>query len=297
MDDGVWTLTETGAPTGGTFTITTVASVSGTLTGLTTGTIAFNASAATIASAVQTALAASITGATCTGTGGPINTTPVTLTVGNVNLGSSSGGSAMFTNVGGLTGGTSPNVTPVLSTASALFGSFILENPVFEADSLQWSKQSTIPDLFIRGLDQPVRRLIVTSPRIYLSNYTYDAGGANDLAFIHPLSYASSAWLQTVDVRDMDCILGTGCQFNFSGTARLHMIAPEGAHTHTNIDGLVTDWAGATGGGNFLMVGAVHNGGSSVKVNARRLKPMSVASGASNSGLRVYTGGARSRTC
>ncbi len=101
----VQTLTQTGSPTGGTFTITTL--------GVTTAAIAFNATAAVIATAVNLALSNADIDAYVVGGGGPLNTTPVTLTF----LGAAGQGDvAQVTVAGSLTGGTTPAVTPTTTT-------------------------------------------------------------------------------------------------------------------------------------------------------------------------------------
>lgn len=95
----VWTLTITGAPTGGTFTIT--------INGLTTAGIAYNAAAATVAAAIN-----ALTGftAACTGTGGVLPGGTVTLTFAN------SGNVNILTTTDSLTGGTAPATVLAVST-------------------------------------------------------------------------------------------------------------------------------------------------------------------------------------
>lgn len=98
--DELQTLTETGSPTGGTFTLT--------FGGNTTANIAWNASASAIQTALQ--VLASIGAGNVVCTGGPINITPVVVeftgTLGFANQ------ATMTATSTGLTGGTSPAVTP-----------------------------------------------------------------------------------------------------------------------------------------------------------------------------------------
>ena len=96
---GVQTVTESGTPTGGTFTLT--------WNGATTSPIAYNATAA----AVQSALQALPGGSGITVTGGPLPASPVV-----VNVPASASQSAITTNASALTGGTSPAVTVAQTT-------------------------------------------------------------------------------------------------------------------------------------------------------------------------------------
>lgn len=101
------TLTETGAPTGGTFTLT--------FAGQTTAPLAYNATAAQVKSALE-ALSTVNFGAVTT-TGGPLNTTPVVVTFGGGQFELTSP-SLMTTNSAGLTGGTTPAVTAAITTTT-----------------------------------------------------------------------------------------------------------------------------------------------------------------------------------
>ena len=97
----VQTITGTGTPTGGTYTLTFPDS------GVTTAAIAYNAAAAAVKTAIDTAWP----GNTITVGGGPLPVTPMTLTytgMGNV---------SMVTVTASLTGGTTPAYTPAVTTA------------------------------------------------------------------------------------------------------------------------------------------------------------------------------------
>lgn len=98
----VQTVTITGAPTGGTFTLT--------LSGQTTDAIAYNATAAAVASAV--AALSNVGAGNVTATGGPLPGTAVALTfapqLGNVEQ--------MTASAAGLTGGTAPAVSVTTTT-------------------------------------------------------------------------------------------------------------------------------------------------------------------------------------
>lgn len=99
------TVTITGTPAGGTFTLT--------FSGQTTSAIAYNASAAVVATALE-ALSNIGTGNVTT-SGGPLPGTPVTVTfTGEL---ASTDVALMTANSASLTGGTSPTVTPSTTTA------------------------------------------------------------------------------------------------------------------------------------------------------------------------------------
>lgn len=101
----VQTISISGTPTGGTFTLT--------FQGQTTSPIAFNATAATVVAALQALANVGATGATATG--GPLPTTPVVVTfAGNL---ANTGLSLITANSAGLTGGSSPAVTVTRTTA------------------------------------------------------------------------------------------------------------------------------------------------------------------------------------
>lgn len=112
--NAVITLTETGSPTGGNFTISW-ALPSGTYT---TAPIAFNATAAQVATAIQTAIPVWPAGVV-TGGGGPLGTSAVTLTfsgaLGNQPI------PLPTVNSAGLTGGSSPTVTPSNTTTGITY--------------------------------------------------------------------------------------------------------------------------------------------------------------------------------
>lgn len=100
----VQVLTITGAPTGGTFTVT--------FGGQTTAAIAYNATAAQVQAALE-ALAVFEPGDVIV-TGGPGPATPYTLTFGGVYAGQNV---AQVTATGAFTGGTTPAITPTTTTA------------------------------------------------------------------------------------------------------------------------------------------------------------------------------------
>jgi hypothetical protein len=102
--DEVQTITVTGSPTGGTFTLT--------FSGQTTAAIAYNATA----SAVQTALEglSNINPGDVVCAGGPLPGTPVTVTFGGQYDGQNV---AQMTATASLTGGTSPDVTVTTTTS------------------------------------------------------------------------------------------------------------------------------------------------------------------------------------
>jgi hypothetical protein len=114
--DQVQTLTMTGTPTGGTFTLT--------VNGQTTAPIAFNATAANVLSALTAIVSLrtiQLAGTTnvadsFTTAGGPFPGTPITVTFIR-DLGSTTH-PVMTANSASLTGGTTPTVTPTITTAA-----------------------------------------------------------------------------------------------------------------------------------------------------------------------------------
>jgi len=104
----VTTLTQTGSPTGGTFTIT--------YGGQTTAGIAYNATAAQVQTALQALSTIGNGNVVCAG--GPINSAAVTVTWSNALSGTDI--TAPTCTSTGLTGGTSPAVTPTTTTAGVV---------------------------------------------------------------------------------------------------------------------------------------------------------------------------------
>ena len=100
----VQTITVTGSPTGGTFTLT--------FTGQTTGTIAYNATAATIKTTLEAL--SNINPGDVVLTGGPLPATPVVVTFQGQYAGTDV--ALMTDNDAGLTGGTTPAVTVTTTT-------------------------------------------------------------------------------------------------------------------------------------------------------------------------------------
>lgn len=101
----VQTITITGTPTGGTFTLE--------FDGQTTGTIAYNASAATVDTALEALSNIAASEVTCAG--GALPGTPVTVTFAN-GL-SRENVAELVPDDSGLTGGTTPTVTVTTTTA------------------------------------------------------------------------------------------------------------------------------------------------------------------------------------
>jgi hypothetical protein len=113
--NAVITLTMTGAPTAGTFTL------SWTILGnvYTTTGIASTATAAATLAAIQAALPAAYGGTNIVATGGPFPTTPVVLTFSGANTAARP--IPLPTVVSSLTGGTTPTVAPTTTTAGTPF--------------------------------------------------------------------------------------------------------------------------------------------------------------------------------
>lgn len=139
--DAVQTLTETGSPTGGTFTLT--------FNGQTTAAIAYDATAAQIASALE-ALGNIGSSSNITVAGGPINSANVTVTfkglLGNQPV------PLTTVNDSGLTGGTSPAVTAATTTAGqaaeAIIGVFDNKGSDFFGNAVADDEAVAIYDQF-----------------------------------------------------------------------------------------------------------------------------------------------------
>jgi hypothetical protein len=273
MDDPIITITETGSPTGGTWKLT----IPGTAGAASqeTGALPRTCTAAELETAVQTAAPGS------KATGGPINTAPITLKLANV-----APESIPFA-TSSLTGGSSPTVTTELSLASPLMGTFIFDSPVFEADQLQYTKQSSVAELFIRGLSQPVRRVEVRSPKMHLTKYNYDGAGVVDLAFIRPRA-PTGVWPSKAIVSNAEATVLEASPLN---EAYLHGILVEGTGS-TDVDGFETDFSGVTSAGGLQVATVAKTGGSNVRADLRRCRPRKLAGGGVvNWGVRVQNGG------
>jgi fermentation-respiration switch protein FrsA (DUF1100 family) len=142
------TVTITGTPTGGTFTLS--------YAGQTTAGIAYNATA----SAVQTALRAlSTVGSTgATVTGGPGPATPFVVTFGGFLAGSNI--AQMTASAASLTGGTSPAIAVTTTTPGAT--GFYSAGLVTE-DGLEKALSESSNDVKAYGLFVPVRKIITSS--------------------------------------------------------------------------------------------------------------------------------------
>jgi hypothetical protein len=154
----VQTLTATGPPTAGTFTLT--------YDGEPTGTIAFNATAAAIRTALGALPNLDITDITTTG--GPINTTPVVVTFdlaeGNV--------PALVVNNTGLTGGTVAVATTTPGTGG--LDETIYEMPLWTEDSFNVAPRPmlvTMPSKDNRGR---VRLLVIGLYQVQFAPITFD---------------------------------------------------------------------------------------------------------------------------
>lgn len=104
------TVTITGTPTGGTFTLT--------FSGQTTGAIAYNATAATVKTALEAL--SNLDVGEVTVTGGPGPGTPYVVTFGGTHTGEDV--AQMTASATGLTGGTTPAVTVTTTTAGGVGG-------------------------------------------------------------------------------------------------------------------------------------------------------------------------------
>jgi hypothetical protein len=152
----VQTVTITGAPTGGTFTLT--------LVDQTTAAIAYNATAADVATAV--AALSNVGAGNVTGSGGPLPGTAVTLTfsaaLGNV---------AEMTATSALTGGTTPAVTVATTTEGAPIELLTLPagydqlGYVTKDDGITFPRETENSDTTSWGAIEPTRRDIVSDVR------------------------------------------------------------------------------------------------------------------------------------
>jgi hypothetical protein len=270
-DDGVWALTESGNPTGGSFAVT--------IPGFgKTAAIPWNASAATI----EAALAAVVPGSTATG--GPINDTPVAITLANVNL------TVPIETTSQLTGGSSPIVTDGLTGSGPVIGTVVVEDFTWRADGLRYSYQGRNDGLFVMCPGQAVGRIDIVRPTIRLNDYVFDGGSSVDLALVHA-SGPSTAYPFVLHIRDMDVALGGVCNFEEgAGQGVLHDVLAEGMSSRTVIDGLTSDHAAAVNG-NLSILTVTKNGGSGVEVSATKLTARTASHLSANHGVRVYDGG------
>lgn len=150
----VQTVTITGSPTAGTFTLT--------LAGQTTAPIQFNATAAAVASAV--AALSNVGTGNVTGTGGPLPATAVTLTfsgaLGNI---------ATMTATSSLTGGTTPAVTVAATTEGtaidllALPAGYTDIGLVRKEDGYSWGNEWEMAETASHGYSDPTRRDILSN--------------------------------------------------------------------------------------------------------------------------------------
>jgi len=265
VDDQVIVLTCTAS--GGTFTLT-VPGVN------TTAAIARNAAS----SAVVSALAA-IGLTNTTASGGPLGTAPMTVRVSQVNL------TAPITFTSSLTGG---SLTLDLAPSNASFGTVTVEDAVFTAAGLTFSKQQRADGLFFGGLDQPHKRVEIIRPTIILKDYTYDYATDSDLILMHP-NAQYTGW-GNVAIKDTKLVLAGTCQFHgAAGFGALYEVLVDGAGTIVDVDGMESDRAAAVNG-NMRMIGAGKNVGDHISVIAKRLNPTNFAS-AGNRGVSLFSTG------
>lgn len=132
------TVTITGTPAGGSFTLT--------FDGATTGTIAYNAAAAAVLAALNAL--PNITPGDVTVTGGPGPGTPYVVTFGGQYAGTDVG--QMTADDSGLTGGTSPEVTVTTTTAGGA------EDPAGEGDVAGFLFNSTLIRHATRDVGAPL---------------------------------------------------------------------------------------------------------------------------------------------
>jgi hypothetical protein len=150
----VQTVTITGGPTGGTFTLT--------LSGETTAAIAYNATAADVRTALE-ALSNVGTGNVTTG-GGPLPGTAVTVTFDG-----SLGNVAQMTATSSLTGGTSPAVTVATTTEgtpielAALPSGYVDLGLVTKDDGFSFGNEWDMAETASLGYADPTRRDILRS--------------------------------------------------------------------------------------------------------------------------------------
>jgi len=154
-----------GAPTGGTFTLT--------FGGQTTAGIAYNATAAQVQSALEALSSIGSGNVSCSGGALPGSAVSVTFqgTLGNTDH------PLMTANSAGLTGGTSPTVTVTQTTAGS--GS-IVEHDLHFINQVSFDVQER--DVTFEGDGQEVRKYFISSMTANLKTDTYDLEGIS-LAF------------------------------------------------------------------------------------------------------------------
>lgn len=237
--------------------------------------------AAATASQIQTAVRAVHTDlATSVATGGPLGTAPVVLKVAQLNT-----DTPITPNTGSLTGGT---WTITLSPLNANIGTVTIEDPVWKADGLTYSKQQRDTGLFVAGLDQPHKKVEIIRPKVILSNYSYDAAFDDTLSLINAAA-PYPGWGHLI-VRDFDLALEGTCDFSAAaGSAALAEVYVNGDRTRVDIDGMTNDRAAAANG-NMYQVRAA-DAGSHIRVTARRLAPKTLSATSTNGGARLFSGG------
>ena len=132
--DEIQTITITGSPTGGTFTLT--------FNGQTTAAIAYNANAAAVQAALEALSSIGAGNVSCGD--GALPGTPVTVTflksLGGQNV------ALMTANSSGLTGGSSPTVTPSETTPGETTGKICLISDLVAGDAITivgWARSAT----------------------------------------------------------------------------------------------------------------------------------------------------------
>lgn len=150
----VQTVTITGGPTAGTFTLT--------LSGQTTATIAYNATATAVADAV--ALLSNVGAGNVTGSGGPLPTTAVTLTFSGV-----LGNIATMTATSSLSGGTTPAIAVASTTEGTAIDLLALPSGyadiglVRKEDGYSWGNEWEMAETSSHGYADPTRRDILSN--------------------------------------------------------------------------------------------------------------------------------------
>ena len=135
----VQTVTITGTPTGGTFTLA--------FNGAVTAPIAFNATAAAVKAALEALPSVGAGGTTCAG--GPLPGTPITVTFSGNGLDGVNW--PVMVAVGSFTGGTTPTATPTITTVGAGYGTYV-------APTLFLEDVDENVDLSIQNIDGKGRR-------------------------------------------------------------------------------------------------------------------------------------------
>lgn len=175
------------------------------------------------------------------------------------------------------------------------FGTIEHDRMTWEADGLAFNNTNSTTShkhLFAEMTDA-VQRWVYKSPKVFISNYNYDASTSNDVAIFYVSPGITD--LTRVIIQDAD-ITVTGFTQTGTGSMQLHAVMVEGTTPRVKLDGLDADFSGVAfsgvgGSTSLLSVGKLTT--TSARVNARLLRPRGSATGQAfgKNGVRMYSNG------